>query len=249
MRYFSQVLSLFILFSALTDMQKIDAKEDWQRVYLCSYTRSGNHWLRSLIEEATGIATSAVYRDKVPPHLSAPFPWGGYAAEHGYEGNCRYPQPGEIVVIKTHYPQKSKTQFDLKPAVKYIRIVRHPIDAFYSHYLHQGNELPDDGKIPSWYVQRSVFHWHKFETFWNHKSNVFTVRYEDLLDDIHFHFREILNSIGYQLSEEDINRAIAKFPPQGDKLKHLHDYHASDLKLISKKLGGLMKKYDYELED
>lgn len=249
MRYFIQILSLSIVFFTFTYKEKIYAKEDWKRVYLSTYPRSGNHWLRGLIEEATGVATSAVYRDREPMHLRTPFPWGGYAAEHGYEGNCRYPESGEIVVIKTHYPAKGKTQFDLKPVVKYIRIVRHPIDAFHSHYLHQGHELSEHGKIPSWYVQRSISDWHKFESYWNRQPNVFTVRYEDLIADIHFYFREILNAIGYQLNEEEINRAIDKLPPQGAALKHLHSYHSDDLKLISKKLGRLMRKYHYKLED
>lgn len=250
MRNFIRILSLFIALTAICYHQNAFAKEDWQRVYLATYPRSGNHWLRGLIEEATHIATSAVYIDKDPIHLAKPFPWGGYAADHGYEGNCRYPDSGEIIVIKTHYPAKPLNKFDLQPSVKIIRVVRHPIDTFHSHFLHHPNyKMPQDGKIPSWFVKKSIADWQKFETFWNSQENVFTVRYEDLLSDIHYYFREVLSAIGYRLSEKEINRAINKFTPHEGGLKHLNDYHPEDLKLISKKLGRLMKKYDYRLED
>ncbi len=247
MQYLTRVVSLFIILQLFTYVKTTYAGEDWQRVYLATYPRSGNHWMRSLLEEATHVATGSVYRDHEPMHLKTPFPWGGYAAKNGYEGNCRYANPGEIIVIKTHFPAKPITKFDLQPAVKVIRIVRHPMDAFYSHFIHQGHIFPKDGKIPSSYVKKSVSNWRKFENYWNRQNGVLTIRYEDLLTNIHFYFREILEAMGYQLSEEDINRAIDKFPPQGGVLKHLQDYKSEDIEFISRKLGRLMKKYDYKL--
>jgi hypothetical protein len=247
MQCFIRILALFFICQIFTYIQTIEARQDWQRVYLATYTRSGNHWLRSLLEEATHIATGSVYHDKEPMHMKKIFPWGGYAAKNGYEGNCRYPYPGEIVVIKTHYPEKPKTEFDLKPSTKVIRIVRHPVDAFYSHFLHPGRLLPSNGKVPSAFVKKSITNWQKFENYWNRQPNVLTIRYEDLFENIHFYFREILEAIGYQLREEDINRAIDKFPPQGTLLKHLDHYQPEDLDLISRKLGPLMEKYDYKI--
>jgi Sulfotransferase domain len=247
MHYLKRILSFVIVIQIFICSPEIHAKEDWKRVYLATYPRSGNHWMRNLIEEATHIATSSVYLDKEPMHLTNPFPWGGYAPENGYEGNCRYPNPGEIVVIKTHFPAKPKSEFDLQPAVKVIRIVRHPIDAFHSHFIHQRHKLPPEGKIPKWYVKRSVKNWRKFEKYWNKQPDVLTIRYEDLLNNPRFYFQEVLKAAGYNLREEDIKRALAKFPPQGGVLIHLNDYHPEDLKFISRKLGRLMKKYDYKL--
>lgn len=247
MQFFKQTVLFFIVFANFAYTDILDSPKVWQRVYLATYPRSGSHWIRGLIEEATHIATSSVYRDKEPMHLKIAFPWGGFAPKGGYEGNCRYADFGEIVVIKTHFPAKSKKTFDCQPAIKVIRIVRHPVDAFYSHFLHQKNKLPNDGKIPRWYVKKSVKKWQKFESYWNQQPNVLTLRYEDLLGNIHFYLREILNNIGYQFSEEDINRAVNKFPPQGSTLKHLQDYHEEELMYISKKLGLLMEKYDYRI--
>jgi sulfotransferase family protein len=247
MRFFMKVFSLIIIFQIFSYSQAAYARTDQKRVYLATYPRSGNHWLRGLLEEASHIATGSVYLDKEPMHLKTPFSWG-YAAENGYEGNCRYPEKREVVVVKTHFPAKPITKFDLKPSLKVIRIVRHPLDAFYSHFLHQrANELPEDGKIPSWFVKKSVANWRKFEKYWNRQPNVLTIRYEDFYNNIHFHFQKIIETIGYPLSQEDINRAIDKFPPRGGLLKHLNDYHPEDLKFISDELKGVMKKYDYKI--
>lgn len=243
-----QILSFFMILQILTCSESVYSREDQPKIYLATYPRSGNHWLRGLLEEASHIATGSVYRDREPMHLETPFPWGGYAAKHGYEGNCRYPEPDEVAVIKTHFPAKPKTRFDGQRALKIIRIVRHPVDSFYSHFLHQGRELPADGKIPSWFVKKSIRDWQKFENYWNKQSNVLTIRFEDFLEDIHLHFQKIVDAIRYPLSQEDINRAIEKFPPQGGSLKHINDYHQDDLKIILDKLGPLMEKYNYKID-
>src|SRR5690348_10906431 len=93
----------------------LPSKEDWsKRVYLATYPRSGNHWVRYLIEEITHIATSSVYcdGDADKSHLGKPFPWGGYCPKYGYEGKCRYPTPDDIVVVKTHFPAVPAQEFD-----------------------------------------------------------------------------------------------------------------------------------------
>src|SRR6185437_16726911 len=78
--------------------------DEWNRVYLASFPRSGNHWVRFLVEEATHITTSSVYRDPNFPHLPTVFPWGGYVVDQGYKGNCRFPTTNDPILIKTHYP-------------------------------------------------------------------------------------------------------------------------------------------------
>jgi len=89
----------FIVFSS-----SVFAQEEWNKVYLASFPRSGNHWVRFLVEEATHIATSSVYRDKDFLHLPEKFPWDGYCTDHGYNGLCRYPTKEDPVLLKTHYP-------------------------------------------------------------------------------------------------------------------------------------------------
>lgn len=247
MLYMLRVLTLLVASQLFFCIDAVFAEDNWKRVYLATYPRSGNHWMRNLIEEATHIATSSVYCDQEPIHLETPFPWGGYAAENGVEGNCRYPNPGEIVVIKTHYPAKVQREFDLQPSHQTIRMVRHPVDVFYSHYMHQGRVLPEDGKIPSLFVEISIRKWIRFEKYWNQQPNVLTIKYESFYNEPYANFKLIMKTIGYQLHKSDLERALAKFPPRGGLLKHLNDYHPEDLDFMQRELGPYLKKYGYKI--
>ncbi len=121
--------------SMVSVMDVEEAKKWGNRVYLATYPRSGSHWMRYLIEEATGIATSSAYIDPDPRHLETVFPWGGYCCDGGYEGHCRYPMMGEIAIVKTHFPDTYISGFEKLPYSLAVRIIRHPIDSFYSLYL------------------------------------------------------------------------------------------------------------------
>ncbi|MBS0656099.1 MAG: sulfotransferase domain-containing protein [Verrucomicrobia bacterium] len=215
--------------------------EEWKRVYLATYPRSGNHWMRYLIEEATHIATSSAYRDGTPPHLPQRFPWGGYCPDGGYEGMCRYPEEGDIVVIKTHARENDST---ILPYQKIIRIVRHPVDSLYSEYVYLGGR---EDQIPREKLVAGINKWKKFEAFWNTKENVYTFRYEDLLDKPAAVLSDILKIIGYEVTDEDIQRAVSKHPPIGGLLKHLPHFSTSDLELISTSLEVELQKYRYEI--
>lgn len=208
--------------------------------------------MRYLIEEATNIATSSVYTDylnvksSVPPHLKSPFPWGGYCPDHGYEGNRRYPQKGEIVVIKTHYPAYGVTKFDLKPCIKTIRIVRNPIDSFYSYHCH-GRTCPEDEKIPKKKLKGFIDEWKRFQNYWNAQNNVITIYYEDLLAHPHENLELALTHIGYQFTPEDIERAVKKYPPQGAEYKHINIYSREQVETIKRELKDLLTYFDYEI--
>lgn len=116
-------------------MQSILLAEEWNTVYLVSFPRSGNHWVRFLAEEATHISTSSVYRDQDYPHKKNIFPWGGYCTDHGYEGHCQYPTHNDPILLKTHYPYLPK-KIDPNPKTA-ICLIRHPIDAFWSFYTYK----------------------------------------------------------------------------------------------------------------
>ena len=225
---FLKILCLLLIFGS------VDADE-WKRVYLASAPRSGNHWLRYLIEEATHIATSSVYRDKNDGNLPIIFEWGGYCCDHGYAGDCRYPEIDEPIVIKTHYPALKNSPFDLQPAMLTICIVRHPIDVFYSWKIAYG-----DKALP-YFISR----WKKFQEYWNAQENVLMIRYEDLLTHPFPILKQVLETIGYSVSDEDIERAIAKYPPTGEPLKHLSRYTEEEVKLIASELRDLLAQFGY----
>lgn len=220
------------------------SQEKWdKRIYLASFPRSGNHWVRFLIEEATHVATSSVYRDPDPWHLKTKFPWGGYCIDHGYAGDCRYPTPDDHVIIKTHFPYFGPAPFDLKPSLKTIRVVRHPVDSFFSWYYAKGgfHHLTRDE------LKEEISAWRRFEEHWNTQPDVLTVRYEDLFENPHDVLKTIIEAIGYKVSEEDLHRAIKMHPPRGSILKHFSQYRQEDLELIKTELGDLMQRYGYEI--
>lgn len=95
----------FLLFFNVLFLNSSCLEADWENlVYLATYPRSGNHWMRYLIEEATGIATGADHIDPDPPHNPKRYPWGGFCPDGGYSKTRRYPEKDEIYVVKTHYP-------------------------------------------------------------------------------------------------------------------------------------------------
>ena len=221
--------------------------ENWQRVYLATYPRSGNHWSRYLIEEATQIATGSVYLDKVPPHLPHPFPWGGYTSKNGYEGNRRYPGKKDIIVIKTHYPAVlPPSPYDFMPHKMVVRIVRNPLDTFYAQ--HARDKQPNPPKqIPNEALKQYILDWANFQNYWNEQPNVLTIRYEDLFKNPKHFLKKILKTMGYNVSSIDIERAITKYPPEEDPLKKKQYYSRSDLDEIRTSLKDLLEQFHYEI--
>ena len=53
MRSFMQILSFFMILQILTCSESVYSREDKPKIYLATYPRSGNHWLRGLLEEAS----------------------------------------------------------------------------------------------------------------------------------------------------------------------------------------------------
>ncbi|CDR35210.1 sulfotransferase domain-containing protein [Criblamydia sequanensis] len=217
------------------------------RVYLASFPRCGNHWMRYLIEEATGIATSSVYQDQtLPPHMDRVFPWGGYCADKGYEGNREYPKEGEIVVVKTHCPCFPPNCFDELPYTKTIRIVRHPVDTFYSFHKYLQETVNNQTSLHQC-LGEFVYLLNLVEEYWEAQENVFTIRYEDLHRDPFFVLKTALSEIGYKTHDRDVIRAVKTYPPQGEILKHISHYTEDELIWLESQLDHYMKKYQYEI--
>lgn len=226
-------------------------EKGWKKVYLASYFRSGNHWLRYLLEEATHVATSSYYCDGDPQHFHLPSGWGGYFCKNGYEGTCRYPEPGEFVFIKTHYPSFTPNPAPdfLQPAVMTIRIVRNPIDSIYSWHLYsaQGNKVTPTQYIPRDKLVQQVEAWKRFQEFWDQKPNVLNLYYEDILKDPKTKLKLIFEVIGWKISDENIERAVEKYPPRGSYLQHLHGFTQDDLKYMHGELNDLTHKHGYHI--
>lgn len=236
-QFIAFILLLFPLFSFSKE-----ESDSWKRIYLATYPRSGNRWMRSLIEEATHIATSCVYYPKLHTKVH---PWGGYSTDHGYEGTARYPTLNDIVIIKTHFPALEATPFDLKERLLTIRIIRNPVDSFFSYNIYDGtnkiDEISDERLID--YITR----WKKFHNYWNNQKSVVTLRYEDFISDPFINLQFMLDVIGHQVKDEDIIRAIQKYPPFGSELKHLIHFTKEQLIMIQNELGSFMEEFDYQI--
>jgi hypothetical protein len=243
----TKILDAFVLLLGLLFFLPSIFGGPWKkRMYLATFPRSGNHWMRLLIEEATHLATSSVYTDPDPPHSLFPFPWGGYCIDHGYEGNRGYPSPKESVAIKTHSPCGITPYFAKLPYCKALRIVRHPLDSFYSLYLFFCGDNPSM-QIPRGTLNEYIAQWRSFQEYWNCAHDVVTIRYEDLYNNPYPTFKIALEALGYPTREDDLVRAIAKYPPHGGLLKHSHHYSSDDLQLIERELGDLMRQFGYTI--
>jgi len=215
----------------------------WERVYLVSFPRSGNHWVRFLVEEASHIVTSSVYKDRDYPHLPNIFPWGGYCTDHGYTGNCRYPKASEAVLLKTHYPYYNKPLESTKRTK--ICLIRHPIDALYSFYVYQ-QKKDDSQDLPSKFLHKMISYWKSFYEFWGAQENVLLIRYEDLYANPAFYLAQIIDVLGYDIQQSDIQRAVDLYPSSGGILKHRFHYTEEDIQFIKTELNDLLLKYNYD---
>jgi hypothetical protein len=232
-----------------SDLFSIKRAKAWpHRVYLATYPRSGNHWMRYLIEEATGIATSSVYRDPDPMHLDQIFPWGGYCCAGGYEGHSRYPVEGEPVVVKTHFPVLPMQLFDNLPSDCVLRIVRHPVDSIYSWYVYRqlSYNRPVEHYIPRDTLLEGIHAWQLFQSYWDQQQKVITIYYEDMYQNPVDALSSALDAIGYAYTEADVKRAVAKHPPHGGLNKHVMHYQEEDLEFLRQELGELMLLHGYQ---
>lgn len=218
--------------------------EDWKRIYLASYPRSGNHWVRYLVEDATGIATSSVYCDPDPQHLPDPFPWGGYCCDHGYLGTCRYPTVEDVVLLKTHGAH-CYCAYDRQPSLCVIRLVRNPIDAIWSYYVYVHNGNPPSDIIDRTFLKDQIKNWKRFNRYWDNQPNVLTIRYEDLMTATFENLSKILHLVSPEVPPEKIQEAVQKFPPEGNYLKHIGHYNPKDLEKIYKHFGNDLMKWGY----
>ncbi len=240
------MISCFLRILLILSMGFVFAETtNYELVYLASFPRSGNHWVRFLVEEATRIATSSIYRDADYPHLPHIFPWGGYSTDHGYRGNCRYPTESEAVLLKTHYPCLEKRPLK-QTTRKKVCLIRHPIDALYSFHVYL-QKRDEHRRIPSKTLHKLVEQWRKFYGFWEMQENVLLIRYEDLYEHTSFWLAKIIDTLGYAVQFEDIQRAVNLYPPRGGILKHRVYYKEEDIQFIRGELKHLLLRYNYAL--
>jgi len=221
------------------------AEGNWDRAYLATYPRSGNSWMRFLIEELTDVATCTVYKHQGRPLIELGSIKGFYLS-NGFNDKRRSPEKEDLIVVKTHYPYLSKASGDKHPYSKTIRIVRNPVDSFYS--LMVWNEKNEGIKPnPIRMVKEMVRSWRAFQEYWDKMENVYTIRYEDLMEDPFNTLKGVAEELRLDCTDEDIERAVQKYPPQGEVYKHLHHFSDYQLNYIRWRLADLLEEFDYDI--
>lgn len=231
------------LLMAFFSIGNLDASLWPNCIYLATFPRSGNHWVRYMLEELTGKVTGSVYCDQDHPvHSPIILPMGGYAPDFGYEGCREYPVFGEKFILKTHFPAMGEFQ---SGHIGAIRVVRNPIDSFYSYAIYEkkiqtGQYFPE--ALLSGYLKKFQI----FQEFWDQETNLLTVRYEDLLKNQKETLIRIAEFLEIEFSDADIERVIKKYPPFGEYLKHKDHFSKKSLNKIRVALRNFLAQYEYD---
>jgi len=167
------------------------------KVLLVSYPRSGNSYLRRLLESELGIVTGSDSRNNRT--LSAALLRCGFKGEGIVDDSCW--------IVKSHYPERSG--FLRFHAHRVILLVRNPFDAIES-YFHMGFTNTHDKRLTQasfetlkeiWkdFVPSEGRIWKHFHEYWISKANqlpILVVRYEDLLRNKEEAMEAILHFLG-----------------------------------------------------
>jgi hypothetical protein len=149
---------------------------------LASYPRSGNTYVRTVLESVTGFVTNSDTRSDRPLSMELSTKYGLVG-----EGVCKPP------ICKTHWPERIGCQPYM--ASRVILLVRNPWDAIDSYWHLNLTNTHTEKVIDEVYnihydffvklVRNELVVWYEFLNFyWNqHDVPVLLVRYEDLMEN------------------------------------------------------------------
>jgi hypothetical protein len=176
-------------------------------VYLASYPRSGNTWLRAVIAEIMFGDSGANIKDLdcYVPDIYVPQPKASVV-------------PSKFHVIKTHEAYHHEQRQRLK---RVIYVVRDPRDVAVSYYRYSHRLGKYDGSFDAFLVDwlgGRVWpcSWREHVTSWAGASReisregLLILRYEDLLSDPEHHVQAIAEYLGYSLGQARLNEVIQR---------------------------------------
>lgn len=193
-------------------------------VLLYSYEGSGNTWTRSLLEEATGIWSGAVYSDTS-------------LREMGFKGEGK--QDASVIVVKSHILMVPSFQnYRLQAYNKTVQLLRNPFNSLVAerkrlvvrHNFHRAN--------PDWTTFNNGITWPRSDRYrrsaalnwdawmdagmrrWNTtlkyaaeklslRTPIFNVRFEDLVESTQQTMRGVLEFLGTCLRGSHCSLATA----------------------------------------
>jgi hypothetical protein len=184
-------------------------------VFLVSYPKSGNTWVRFLV----GNYLTNCTMDFSNGHLIMPDIHHDPSLVNKIPFNPRF--------IKSHFPFRS----EYKKVIYLVRDGRETCVSYF-YFLKKMKSLPLDTEFSDYF--QNYFYagkdpygdWHTHVFSWtcdNKTDNVLLVRYEDLLSDTTFWFRKILQFSGIEVDEELLKKVVEKcsfHEMQKDEIKH-----------------------------
>jgi estrone sulfotransferase len=195
-------------------------------IYLVSYPRSGNTWMRVLISEL-------LYGESGESIKSLDY----YVPDIHVETCADNVIPAPFHCIKSHFPYNYHS-----PASNYkqvIYLIRDPRDVILSHYRYQEKlahySFGFEQFIIDWLNGRIwPCSWQEHVNSWtvgniqNKNLNLYIVRYEDLLSDTERQILELTSSLGLNVTKEAVQRAVASATIEKMRMKEARGMRASE---------------------
>jgi len=236
-------------------------------IFLVSYPRSGNTWLRSLLAEILYGKSGNSFEELqyfIPDiHIKI---------------EAEKVMFSEFHVVKSHNPLRYR--HDSYSYKKVIYLIRDPRDVVLSYHRYfQKYKYPydlDQFIIDCFSGRIWPCSWHEHVQSWLglgsgiNNSDLFLIRFEDLVADTNVQLYQLLNHFEIESSEDAIIRAINKTTPEKMRIKELNSFIDQELegdfrfigKAISNqwkiqltkeqvdyfhlKIGSLMSTYGYD---
>lgn len=214
-------------------------------VYIAAYPRSGNTWVRLLLEHALGFRTTSVYPGEGRAFLET-------------SGDTHLSQSPKLNLMKTHAKSVSGSH-------DVIYVLRDGRDATvdYWHYVRDWEKRPTGSFcdfLRSLYLSGDwwalhVYAWLKLE----HAHRLLLVRYEDLHKDQERELRRILDFLGLQatrpfsdyaaaISIEILHARLPSFFRSGRVGEWRESFSPEDERFFLQHDLGLLAKYGYVRE-
>jgi len=226
-------------------------------VFLVSYPRSGNTWVRFLFANLLKDTDEEIHFQNVHQ----------YVPELGRN---------EKIIQDLAFPRIIKTHSVFKEAFpRVIYLVRDGRDVYVSYYHYKKNQFSEIN-FENFLRRNDHFPclWHEHVESWlfnpNVKTDIITIKYESLLENTHLELKRMVDFVDLKCSKNEINLAVQassfekmkevsrrfgrKYKPTGAKnfvRKGIHgdwrDYFSeSDKKYFKKRTGDCLIKLGYE---
>ncbi|KAH3893201.1 WSCD family member AAEL009094-like [Dreissena polymorpha] len=177
---------------------------------LASVWRSGNTWVRHLVQQATGYGTSAIYCDKD-------------ILEAGYPFECEQTNRKRIMLVKVHQPDPKfeRTYVDrppenILPFDRAVFLIRNPYEFIVANIYYKHLEVvPEEDFLKPksrWrYGQPKLFEWwNDMNEYWlrNFSGPVYPLLYSRLRANVKGELRRLLGFIDVDVTDADVTCAV-----------------------------------------